>query len=289
MKHQSPILVSVFLLGTVVGFGQSVVSGGSGGNFSRTASFMLPPSLPPAVTGAPYSGEETQELTQTLSDGTHITHPMMMKHTMYRDSLGRTRDERTMGMPPRANVPPPPTMVEIKDPVAGVQYVLDREHKVAHRVTVQAQPQNLQQAGRTGTFLQLAPAGPVVTGGLNAGPTPAPPIVANGPAIHRPQVTVEKLGTQVIEGVAAEGERDTTTIPEGEQGNDRAFQVTMETWTSPDLKIVVLQKSSDPRSGESVTKITNISRSEPDASLFQPPPDYTIVDETGQFTIHYSN
>lgn len=184
-----------------------------------------------------------------------------------------------MGMAPRANVPPPPTIVEIKDPVTGVQYVLDTEHKVAHRVTVQAQPQKLQ----------LAPPGPVVTGGLNAGPTPAPPIVANGPAIHPSQVTVERLGTQIIEGVAAEGERSTTTIPEGEQGNDRPFHVTRETWTSPDLKIVVLQKSSDPRSGESVTKITNISRSEPDASLFQPPPDYTIVDETGQFTINYSN
>jgi hypothetical protein len=83
----------------------------------------------------------------------------------------------------------------------------------------------------------------------------------------------------------AEGERQTRTIPEGEQGNDRPFYITTETWTSPELKMVMLRKSSDPRSGDTVMKLTNISRSEPDASLFQPPPDYTVVDETGQATV----
>jgi hypothetical protein len=287
MKHRSPILVTVFLLVAFVAFGQGVVTG-DGRIGGRTASFMLPPFLPPAVTGAPYSGEETQEHTQTLSDGTHITQPMM-KRTMYRDSLGRTREERTMGPPPRANVPPQPTIVEIRDPAAGVQYLLDAEHKVAHRVTVQVQP----AGGRAGSVGAVIRNSPWFAETLSAGPvSPSQPPSANAvirPANRGPEVTVEKLGTQIIEGVAAEGERSTTTIPEGEQGNDRPFHVTMETWTSPDLKMVVLQISSDPRSGESVMKVTNLSRSEPDASLFQPPPDYTIVEETGQFTIHYSN
>ncbi|HEV3330616.1 MAG TPA: hypothetical protein VG096_06530 [Bryobacteraceae bacterium] len=282
MKYQSPFLVTVYLFFVFAAFGQGLVTvagGGSAGHFSSTASFMLPPFLPPAVMGAPYSGEETHEHIQTLSDGTHITQPMMMNRTMYRDSFGRTREERTMGPPARrANMPPQPIIVEITDPAAGVHYLLDTEHKVAHRVTVQAQP----AGGRTGT-----------AGILRAGPvSPSPSTSPNGvirTANLGPEVTVEKLGTQIIEGVAAEGERNTTTIPEGEQGNDRAFHVTMETWTSPDLKIVVLQKSSDPRSGETITKITNLSRLEPDPSLFQPPPDYTIVDETGQFTIHYDN
>jgi hypothetical protein len=30
-----------------------------------------------------------------------------------------------------------------------------------------------------------------------------------------------------------------------------------------------------------------INRSEPDAALFQPPPDYTVVDEAGDFTIEW--
>jgi hypothetical protein len=97
-------------------------------------------------------------------------------------------------------------------------------------------------------------------------------------AARRAQFTTEKLGTQIIEGVVTEGERQTQTIPEGEQGNDRPILITTEVWTSPELKMVVLRKSSDPRSGETIMKLTNISRTEPDASLFQPPPDYTIVD-----------
>jgi hypothetical protein len=46
---------------------------------------------------------------------------------------------------------------------------------------------------------------------------------------------------------------------------------------------------SDPRSGEQTQKLINISRSEPDASLFQPPPDYTIVDEKADFTIQWGS
>jgi TonB family protein len=38
----------------------------------------------------------------------------------------------------------------------------------------------------------------------------------------------------------------------------------------------VLIKSVDPRSGESTQQLTNINRSEPDASLFEAPPDYAV-------------
>ena len=79
----------------------------------------------------------------------------------------------------------------------------------------------------------------------------------------------------------------TQTIPTGEQGNDRPFEIVSETWMSPDLKTAVLSKHNDPRSGENTTRLINISRNEPDPSLFQPPPDYQIVDETAPFTIHY--
>lgn len=51
---------------------------------------------------------------------------------------------------------------------------------------------------------------------------------------------------------------------------------------------MVLMKNSDPRNGENITKLTNITLGEPDPALFQPPSDYTIVDEKGAFTIHYT-
>lgn len=304
MKYQSLIVLLIFLLIASVGFGQGVGGGAisvqtvNGGRFSGSAGFMAPRFLPPAVLGAPYSGEETQEHIQTLNDGTHITQPVM-RRTMYRDSLGRTRVERPLMGAPRsnANIPPPPTVIEITDPAAGVQFTLDTEHKIAHRATVTAQPSTgpLTQVARGGVLGTVGPNGRVAVGDYSSAlpPPPTPPGSANAaqvrPPFPRPQIITEKLGTQVIDSVLAEGERQTITIPEGEQGNDRPLVTTTETWTSPDLKMVVLRKTNDPRSGESILKMSNLSRTEPDASLFQPPPDYTIVEETGQFTISYTN
>jgi len=105
----------------------------------------------------------------------------------------------------------------------------------------------------------------------------------------RPEMQQEDLGTQGIEGVVAHGHRNTMTWAAGSQGNDRPFQVVNETWFSPDLKETVLSKTIDPRSGENTTKVINISRNEPSADLFIPPPDYRVVDETGPFQIHWTS
>jgi hypothetical protein len=54
-----------------------------------------------------------------------------------------------------------------------------------------------------------------------------------------------------------------------------------ETWISHELNRAILTKSSDPRSGETTTRLTNISRAEPDPALFQVPADYQIDDAQG--------
>jgi len=59
---------------------------------------------------------------------------------------------------------------------------------------------------------------------------------------------------------------------------------TVETWRSPELRMMLLVKSSNPRLGDEETRIVNISRSEPRPELFRPPADYGIVDETPPFT-----
>jgi len=88
----------------------------------------------------------------------------------------------------------------------------------------------------------------------------------------------ESLGKQTIEGIEAEGVRTTMTIPAGEIGNERPIEIISERWYSPELQTLVMTKHSDPRFGETVYHLTNISRSEPDASLFQVPADYKIKD-----------
>src|SRR5262249_55967835 len=89
---------------------------------------------------------------------------------------------------------------------------------------------------------------------------------------------VEQLGWKLIEGLQAEGTRSTITIPAGQMGNERPIQIVDEQWRSADLQGMGYSKHSDPRFGESVYSLTNISRAEPAAALFQVPPDYTIAD-----------
>jgi len=93
-------------------------------------------------------------------------------------------------------------------------------------------------------------------------------------------VKKEDLGAQTIEGVAATGTRMTITIPAGKIGNEGPIAIVDERWFSKDLQMVVMTKHSDPRSGETVYRLTNINRTEPDHSLFEVPGDYQIRELT---------
>ncbi len=274
--------------------GQVVTTSGSSavnaaGQFSGSMSFSPMRFAPPAVQGAPYSGEEVQEQHQTLSDGTHISRPST-RRMMYRDSQGRTRVERPLMMALMAgtNRPNVPSIVEITDPILGVQYTLDAQHKIAHRVTLQPFP---TRPNSTVSFTGTRAGAPVpapATGGLvggGGGAALSAPAPARAVAVRT--LNTEKLGTQIIDGILAEGQRQTMTIPEGSQGNDRDIHVVTEIWTSPDLHMVIYRKSTDPRSGDSIMHFTNLNRAEPDPQLFMVPVDYQVVDETGPFTIQY--
>ena len=48
---------------------------------------------------------------------------------------------------------------------------------------------------------------------------------------------------------------------------------------------MVLSKISDIRSGDRIVQLKNINRANPEYSLFQPPPDYKVVDQTGPFEL----
>jgi hypothetical protein len=87
----------------------------------------------------------------------------------------------------------------------------------------------------------------------------------------------EALGTKNIEGVEAEGTRTTTTIPAGAIGNERAIEIVYEKWYSKDLQLIVYSKHSDPRYGDQTYRLTNISRSEPDPSVFAVPTEYKVL------------
>lgn len=225
-------------------------------------------SLQPGVAGAPYSAQQVREHTETLADGTHIVNPVVST-LVFRDSQGRLRTERPWMIGPKAP-PNPPMLIQIRDTVAGVVYVLDTQHRIAYRATITPPP--------------APPPSP---------PSPAPAPFGTMPATNIPlangvQLFSEPLGTQMMEGVKVEGRRYTRTYPVGTQGNDKPIVSLGETWFSPELQVVVLERQSDPRSGETIIRLTNIIRGEPQPELFQPPADYKIVDDTGSSTIQFT-
>jgi hypothetical protein len=225
--------------------------------------FTTPRGSPaPAVTGAPYSADQVWEQVKTLADGTHVSQDPSVRHVL-RDSQGRTRIERPITRDRGTRI----SVIEIRDPVDGFYYILDEQNKVAHRfATVKAPPMPAVERSPDAPLTQAAP------------PKPAPDAT-------NPRNSVEKLGSQWIEGVMAEGQRSTTTWPAGSQGNDRPIVSVYEAWVSPDLHLEVRSKTVDPRNGETTIRLTNLSRAEPDPGLLQPPQDYTIVDEKGPFTM----
>jgi hypothetical protein len=256
------------VLGAVIA-PSGVVSGGPGWTFSSVGPGMQGG----AVTGAPYSAEQITEHIQTLADGTHIIQPAQTTK-FYRDSQGRTRTERTAPLPPGplANVIEVPVFVDIADPVAGVRYSLEPDNHTAHKMSMPSAPPppppppSANNAPAAARMIHLLPA-------LSPSVPPSQQDQAS-----RPQFSHESLGTQTIEGVLAEGSRTTVTYPIGAIGNDRPITTTTETWNSPGLKTVVLSKNSDPRNGESTTRLINISRAEPDPSLFRIPANYEIIE-----------
>jgi hypothetical protein len=103
-------------------------------------------------------------------------------------------------------------------------------------------------------------------------------IVVMNSAGDASQVKTESLGTKMMEGVTAEGKRVTRTIPAGQIGNERPIEITSEVWTSPDLQMVIFSKRNDPRFGETVYRLTDIKRAEPDPALFTVPGSFAVTD-----------
>jgi hypothetical protein len=266
------------------------------------------------VKGAPYSGESVTETVQTLADGNRIVNKITTQ--VYRDSEGRTRREQTLtGFGPLGNGEQPLQTIFINDPVAGVTYTLDSRTHIAHKsvpFTFEISDKSVLQgqrfeiktaapgagpgvAANTSSVIVATPGNGPVQAGTRVGPPPEAlefTLRAEGAAsssyMFRTKTgadgneVTEQLGKQTIEGVEAEGTRSTVTIPAGQIGNDRPIEIVSERWYSPELQLVVMTRHSDPRTGETTYKLTNINRAEPAKSLFEVPAGFTVKEmQTG--------
>ena len=252
------------------------------------------------VKGAPYSAQAITESTQIFADGNRIVNKSTA--TLYRDSEGRTRREQSLrAIGPFATEGEAPTTIFISDPVAGVSYSLDPRTHEAHKMP----PMRFQfmfddkkagelkatgaPDGQTKMRTERIQIQPDVTMGGAMAPLPRSANPGAGMVMEWHGGTEgkgkeEALGKQNIEGVEAEGTRNTVTIAAGEIGNERPIEIVSERWYSPELQTVVMTRHSDPRFGETVYRLTNINRSEPNKTLFEVPGDYTIKPMGGAMT-----
>lgn len=242
--------------------------------------------LEKTVTGAPYSADVVSETTQVLSDGNRIVRRTVGR--VVRDGQGRVRREEERD----GQV----VSITITDPVDKVSYSLDPASRTAWKgpsgtldvIYRSAAPRSsdpaeiervrvierkiLEETERRRQGEADATARTSIGGVVRAMP-------ALRPASERRPAWEEKVETlepRSIEGVMAEGTRTTRTIPAGAIGNERPILIVSEEWRSPDLQVLLLSTTADPRTGESIYKLVNVNRAAPAASVFEVPPDYTV-------------
>ncbi len=258
-----------------------------------------------SVKNAPFSADAINESVQVLADGNRIIRSSNSK--LYRNSEGRFRREVTGGTGVMGTHFAYGDGVTIMGPDQHIY--LDNHAKIARVVegiAGQAVTVVAPAVAATGKLLETYPVAPdfkveiekmkiemdkmrvakeqlkdaadeIKKDSLEFSTTMSGVGFGVGRREPKWESRTEDLGEQNVEGVSAHGTRTITTIPAGAIGNERPIEMVYEKWFSKELQMVVYSKNTDPRFGEQTYRLTNINRSEPDPSLFQPPAGYKIT------------
>jgi hypothetical protein len=202
------------------------------------------------VPGVPFSAVAVQQIKQTLQDGSSFqrkTHSLIA-----RDSAGRIYNERCEVLPASATNDPALLSVHLYDPDTRLNTFLNPFNHVARQQTLSHAP-------------DIAPPG-------NWAQHPNASIGKN--------VRLEDLGPAVLDGIDVHGYRRIITVSGESTGTGKPLAVIDEYWYSEDLRINLVSKHSDPRTGDITITVTKLNRAEPDAVLFEIPQSYKVVDLT---------
>jgi hypothetical protein len=209
-------------------------------------------------TRTPYTAQYTMTIVQTLANGNTITRDDTEVKAL--DSQGREMTATTTTRQSKDHTAI--TNVSVIDPVART---ITRWNSLDQRATVRTIGGAQAMHGCSTSATEGHGTAHLATRTFDGKPT------------------VENLGTESIQGIEARGTRTTTTIPAGAIGNEAPLVNTFERWTAVDAglnRLVVREIGDDARSGKQTKELTSIERSEPDASVFQPPAGYEIVSQS---------
>jgi len=202
------------------------------------------------IPGAPFSGTVEILSKESLPDGS-----VYVRHTINhiaRNSSGDIYNERRRLEPPGFRGEPRLLQSHIYDPQTRRNTFLIAETHIARQTILPAPP----------------PA-----------PANSTPATAIAPA-NAQNLNTQDLGTETVAGLLLHGTRKLRTVPATLSGTGQEVTITDDYWYSEDLKVYLVLKHNDPRTGEQIVGITQMDRREPDPSTFQIPAAYKIVDET---------
>jgi hypothetical protein len=177
-----------------------------------------------------------------------------------RDSQGRIYNESRRLLPFSSTETPQVTRVLLYDPQTRASTTLFPQERIFTTSTVDRPP-----AAAPPALLYASPA---------------------GNSLPRNEFTKEEdLGIHEMEGLPAHGVREIQTIPADSGGTGKEIIIRDEYWYSDDLRMNLVIKHSDPRTGTVTMAVVQVSRTEPDPGLFEIPHDYAPArDGRGSFT-----
>jgi len=202
------------------------------------------------VPGAPFSGTVEILSKQSMLDGSVYTRRTV--NHIARNSSGSIYNERRKLEPPGFQGEPPILLSHVYDPQTRLSTFLVPETHIARQMVLSTPPQ---------------------------APENSTPATAVAPA-NAQNLTTRDLGTETVAGLILHGTRKERTVPASLSGTGRDVTITDDYWYSEDLRVYLVLKHNDPRTGEQIVGIVTVDRKEPDPSTFQIPPAYKIVNET---------
>jgi len=202
------------------------------------------------ISGAPFSGSVQILSKEPLPDGT--TRIRQTVNHIARNSAGVIHNETRLLVTPGFEGEPRLLSFHIYDPQTHLNTFLNPTTHIARQV-----------------FLRKPPTPPVNS-------TPETFV----PGASAEKVVTQELGNQTVAGLLLQGTRKQRIVPAATSGTGHEVTITDDYWYSEELRVYLVIRHNDPRTGEQTVGIIDVQRGEPNPTMFQIPVDYKVVDET---------
>lgn len=196
------------------------------------------------IPGVPFTAVVNVERLLVQPDGSVVC--MKTGRQIARDSRGRIYNEMRTLVPESGSGAPTVLRIHLYDPQTRIATNLNVPQQVYWTVTANRPPATVPP-----TLLDATPA---------------------GSALQQNEFTrKEDLGIQQIDGIPVHGVKEMQTISSDTSGKGKEITVTDEYWYSDDLRINLLIKHSDPRTGTVTMSVGQMQRTDPDPAIFEIP------------------